>query len=152
MVILALPMKFTQKISPKSFIISHILIFFFGLIFLGVIYYIVNVQYIHSTDPFSNGPVTSRPKSFTLNLDQPDDESLSFNPAILISGRTGPNMDVLISTDNDDQVIEAKSDGSFSLTVNLDEGVNNIKVVSFDSTGDTRETTRLVYFSKEKLQ
>ena len=152
MVILLLSMKLKKKISLKNFIISHILILTTGLIFLGGLYYILNLQYKHSSNSFVNGPVTSKPKSFTLTLNQPEDESLVFNPSILISGKTSPHMDVLISTDNNDWVIEAKSDGTFSQTLTLDEGVNNIKVVVFDQIGDTRETTRLVYFSKEKLQ
>lgn len=143
--------KLTQKISPKHFILSHLLIFIISLIFLGWLYYILNLQYQKSSAPFLNGPVTSRPKSFTLTLDQPADESLVFSPSILVSGKTSPHQDVLISTESRDQVIEAKSDGSFSLTLNLDEEVNDIKVVVFDSTGDTRETDRLVYYSKEKL-
>ena len=145
-------MKLTKKLSTKHFIFSNFLILIIGLIFLFTLYYILNIQYKTSSNPFSNGPVTSKPKSFILDLNQPADETLSFQSSILVSGKTGPHMEVLISTDSDDQVLEAKSDGTFSLTLNLDEGVNNIKVVVFDSTGDTRETMRLVYFSKEKLQ
>lgn len=152
MVILLLLMKLDKKISQKSFFLSHILILMIGLIFLFGLYYILNIQYKSSSDPFSNGPVTSKPKSFTLNLDQPADESLVFTSTILVSGKGGPNMEVLISTDSQDLVIEAKADGTFSQTLNLDEGVNNLKVVAFDSTGDTREADRLVYYSKEKLQ
>lgn len=146
------PMKLRKKISQKHFIISHILILIVGLIFLGGLYFILNIQYKTSSNPFSNGPVTSKPKSFTLTLDQPADETLTFQGSILLSGKTSPHLQVLISTDTDDQVIESKLDGSFSVTLNLDEGVNTIKVVAFDQIGDTRETERLVYYSKEKLQ
>lgn len=152
MVILLLPMKLTKSLSTKNFILSHILILIVGLIFLAGLYFILNVQYKTSPNPFINGPVTSKPKSFTLTIDQPADESLSFKDQILISGKTGPYMSVLISTNQDDQVIEAKFDGSFSLTLNLAEGVNNIKVVAFDQTGDFRELERVIYYSKEKIQ
>lgn len=145
-------MKLGKKLSGKHFIISHILILIVGLIFLGGLYYILNIQYQKSSDPFLYGPVTSKPKSFTLNLDQPADETLTYQEAILLSGKTGSNMEVLISTDTDDQVIKSKPDGTFSLTLNLDTGVNNIKVVAFDQTGDTRELERTIYYSKEKLQ
>ena len=145
-------MKLRKKLSNKHFIVSHLLILIVGLIFLGGLYYILNIQYKISSNPFSNGPVTSKPSSFTLDLAQPADEALTFQGSILLSGKTGPHLQVLISTNTDDQILESKSDGSFSITLNLDEGVNNIKVVVFDSTGDTRETERLVYYSKEKLQ
>lgn len=145
-------MKLGKKISHKHFIISHILILIISLIFLGGLYFILNIQYQKSNNPFLNGPVTSKPKSFTLNLNQPADESLIFESRVLVSGKTGSNMEVLISTDTDDQVIEAKPDGSFSLTLDLALGVNNIKVTAFDQTGDTREAERVIYYSKEKLQ
>ncbi len=145
-------MKLTQKISRKHFIISNILILTISLGFLFGLYFILNIQYKTSSNPFTYGPVTSKPKSFTLDLAQPEDEALLYQSSILLSGKTSPHFQVLISTNEDDQVIEAKSDGSFSATLNLDEGVNNIKVTVFDSTGDTKKVERLVYYSKEKLQ
>ncbi len=145
-------MKLNKKISQKHFIISHILILLFSLSFLFGLYYMLNLQYKKSSNLFLNGPVTSKPKSFTLTVSQPSDESLIFESSILISGKTGPNMEVLISTDTDDLVIETKSDGSFSQTLNLSEGVNNIKIVAFDITGNSRESDRIVYYSKEKIQ
>ncbi len=145
-------MKLTKKISTKSFLVSHILILILGLIFLFGLHYMMNIQYQKSSNLFLNGPVTSKPKSFTLTVNQPSDESLIFESSILVSGKTGPNMEVLISTDTDDLVIKTKSDGSFSQTLNLSEGVNNIKIVSFDITGDSKESDRIVYYSKEKIQ
>lgn len=144
-------MELTKKISSKHFILSHLLILIIGLIFLGGLYYILNIQYQKSISPFSNGPVTSKPKSFTLTLNQPEDEALVFNNQILVSGKSAPFLQVLISTNSLDQVVEAKADGSFSYTLNLEEGVNNIKVAAFDKTGDTREIERVVYFSEEKI-
>lgn len=95
--------------------------------------------------------MTSPPKSLRLSLDQPDDDSLTFQSATVVSGKTAPLLDVLISTDTQDLVIRSKPDGSFSTVLNLDEGVNNITVAIFDSTGDSRVAERTVYFSKEKL-
>lgn len=140
-----------KKIPPKHFFLSQIAILFFGLIFLFAIYYIVYIQYKVSDNSFSNGPVTSAPKSFILNLDQPADNSLVFNSELLISGKTGPSMDTLIYADTQNLVIKSKSDGSFSQSLNLEEGVNNIKVVVFDKEGDSREENRLVFYSKEKI-
>ena len=144
-------MKLHKKLSSKHFFIFNFLILIIGLSFLFGLYYILNIQYKVSSNPFSNGPVTSKPKSFTLDLAQPVDDTLTFKSSILLSGKTSPKIQVLISNNSDNQVIQSKSDGSFSITLNLDEGVNNIKVVVFDSTGDFRETERLVYYSKEKL-
>ncbi len=144
-------MKFLfKKIPPKYFILSQIIIFLLSLIFLLGIHYIVNIQYKISDKPFSLGPVTSKPKSFTLNLDQGDD-GLTYESQMLISGKTGPNMEILIFTNTDNLIIKSKIDGTFSTSLELEEGVNNIKVIVFDTMGDFREETRTVYYSEERI-
>lgn len=144
-------MKLTKKISARHFIISQLFILTAGLIFLGWLYYLLNIQYQQGNKIFLNGPVTSKPKSLILMLDQPDDNTLTFQPSILISGKTGFLSDVLISTDSQDLVIQSKTDGSFSTVLNLDEGVNNITVVVFDPKGESRSSQRSVFYSKEKI-
>ena len=145
-------MKFLfKKIPPKYFLLSQIILLVFTLAFLFGIHYMVNIQYAASDKLFSLGPVTSKPKSFTLDLDQPTLDSLVFDNEILLSGKTGPNMEVLISTDTSNEVIKSKTDGTFSLSLGLKEGINNIKVVVIDSMGDSRQEERTVYYSKEKI-
>lgn len=145
-------MKFLlKKIPPKYFFLSQFAILFFGLLSIFIIHYIVNIQYKVSNNPFSQGPLTSLPKSFTLTLDQPFDNSLVFEDNLLISGKSNPNMKVLIYSDTLDLVVKTKSDGKFSQSLDLEEGVNNIKVVVFDEEGDSREESRTVYYSKEKI-
>lgn len=144
-------MKLRKILSTKHFIISHILILITGLIFLAGLYYILNIQYQPPKELFKMGPVTSLPKTLRLDLDQPDADSLSFSPSIIVSGQTAPSTEVLISTDSDDLVIKSKPDGSFSTIVSLDEGVNKITTSVFDATGDSRSAERTVYYSKEKI-
>ncbi len=86
-----------------------------------------------------------------MDLDQPDDNSLTFQSSIIISGKTAPVIDILITTDSDGLVIKSKSDGSFSTILELNEGVNKITVVVFDATGNSKSSQRTVYYSKEKL-
>ncbi len=144
-------MKLTRKLSKKVFFISQLLILIFGLIFIGGLYYILNIQYEEPNRPFLAGPVTTPPKSLRLDLDQPEPDILSYSPSIIVSGKTGPSREVLIFTDTDDLVIKSKADGSFSTVLNLDEGVNKITAVVFDATGDFRSAERIVYYSKEKI-
>lgn len=143
--------KFSKKLSFKQFIFSQSLILFISLIFLTGLYYILNIQYQEPNKPFLHGPITSPPKSLRLDLDQPDQDSLSYQSSIIVSGKTGPLKEVLISHDAQDVVIKSKSDGSFSTVINLDEGENRIVAVVFDVTGDTRSAERTVYYSREKL-
>jgi len=111
----------------------------------------VSIQYQKPKNLFLYGPVTTLPKSLLLDLGSPDQDTLSFSSSIIVSGKTGPKKDVLISTDTNDLVIQSKPDGSFSTVLDLDEGVNRIIVAVFDSIGDSRVAKRTVYFSKEKI-
>ena len=144
-------MKFTKKLSTKQFFFFHLLILITTLTLFFGLYYILNIQYQKSTNPFSNGPITTPPKSLRLDLDQPDDDILTYQSSIIISGKTSPLMDVLIFTDSQDLVIKSKPDGSFTIILNLDPGTTKIVAAVFDQTGDSRTTQRTVYYSKEQL-
>lgn len=144
-------MKLTHKIPTKLFVISNLLILILGLIFLFMLYYVLNIQYQKSTTPFSQGPVTSTPKSLRLDLDQPEDDTLTFQSSIIVSGQTSSVKDVLVYSDSENLVIKSNSKGSFSTVLNLKEGINVITVAVFDNSGDSRSITKTVYYSKEKL-
>lgn len=143
--------RLTGKLSTKQFIFSQLAILILGLIFLGGLYYILNLQYTQPKDRFMAGPVTTAPRTLRIDLDEPDDNSLVFSPKINISGTTSPNLDVLVSTDSSDVVVTSDSKGKFSTSIDLDEGPDDIKVVVFDATGDSRMAERNVYYSKEKI-
>lgn len=144
-------MKLNKNLSGNQFILSQLLILIASLTFLFGLFYILNIQYKRSDNPFSNGPLTLPPKTLRLDLDHPDDDGLSFQSSIIVSGKTAPLKEVLIFTDSQDLVITSKKDGSFSTILNLDEGVNRVVAVVFDSLGDTRSIERTVYYSKEKI-
>lgn len=141
-----------KQLPTKVFVLFTVSIFTSGLIFIASLYYLLNVQYQAPT-VYSKlaGPVTTQPKSLRIDLDRPDNDTLSFDQSIVVSGKTGPNMAVLIMKDSQDFIIKAKPDGSFSTIINLIEGVNKITAVVFDSAGDSRSSERTVYYSKEKI-
>lgn len=119
---------------------------------MASLYYYLNVRYQPSSNPYSLGlPVTSAPKSLRLDLDQPDDDLLTFSKTIIVSGQTGPNMDILISSQFRDLIVKSSTEGKFSTIFDLEEGVNEISVVVFDATGDTRTAESTVYYSEEKI-
>lgn len=144
-------MNLSKKLSAKQFITSQLLILTLGLSFLLGLYYILNIQYQKSKNPFLDGPVTTQPKTLRLDLDNPEDDSLTFQNSIIISGKTAPLKEVLIFTHSQDLVLTSKKDGSFSTVLNLIEGENNIVAVVFDAVGDTKSIERTVFYSKEKI-
>ena len=119
--------------------------------FLTGVYYILNIQYQNPKNIFLNGPVTKPPKTLRLDLEQPVQNTLSYQSSTVVSGNAGSSKDVLISTDTEDLVIKSNSDGSFSTVLNLVEGVNRITAIVFDSTGESRSAERTIYYSKEKI-
>lgn len=145
-------MKLNSKMSGNIFILTQFLILISALAFLAGLFYVLNIQYKKPSTPFSNGPVTTKPSSFTLDLSQPSDQTLSFNSSILVSGRTLPKIHVLISTETSDDVVQSKADGTFSYTLDLIEGVNSLEVTAFDPSGDFRSVSRTIYYSKEKIE
>lgn len=140
-----------KRLSTKTFVFTQILILALSLGFLYGLYYILNQdQRLNGTYSSSGGPVTSQPNTLTLELQQPDDNVLTFQSSVIVSGTTSPNSEVLISG-YQDIVTKSKPDGSFSTVFNLSEGANLITVAVFDSTGDQRSVVRSVYYSKEKI-
>lgn len=144
-------MKLKNKLRTKYFILANLIILFTGLILLGGLYYILNIQYQKPKTPFSNGPVTTQPKSLLLDLEQPEENSLIFTDFAVVSGKTSPSKEVLIYSNGDNLIVKSKPDGSFSSKIDLDPAENKITVVVFDSTGESRSTERTVYYSKEKI-
>lgn len=144
--------KLNAKLPTKYFVLSQIIIVIAGLLFALWLYYILYLEYQPQNQySLKFGPVTSVPKTLRIDLDEPDDYTLSFKSSILISGKTKSKTEVLISTDTEDQIIQSKSDGSFSYILNLDEGINRITAVVFDEVGEVRQVERTVYYSKEKI-
>lgn len=144
-------MKLHKKIPGKYFVLANLIILFTGLIFLGVLYFIVNIQYQKPQTSFSNGPVTTKPRSLLLDLEQPEEDSLTFTDSVVVSGNTSLSSEVLIYTGTNDLIIKSKPDGRFSTEVDLEEGENNITVATFDQTGQSKSLNRTVYYSKEKI-
>lgn len=144
-------MKLGKKLSSKQFVLFNFFVLIFGLIALSGLYYILNIQYQKSDNPFLAGPVTSAPKTLRLDLAQPNEDILTFESSVIVSGTTSPQKDVLIFSDSKNLVIKSKNDGSFSTVLDLDEGVNKITVTVYDSNGDTRLVQRTIFYSKEKI-
>lgn len=140
------------RLTRKQFMLSQILILAVGLFLIITLYYLVNIQYRQTANPYSQGlTVTTSPKSLRIDLDQPDNDLLTFSQTVIVSGQTGPNMDVLISSQSEDLIVKSTPDGKFSTIFDLTAGVNEISVVVFDATGDTRSAERTVYYSEEKI-
>ncbi len=140
----------SKKLSTTSFIISMLVILFIGGAFLTALHLFVNPK----ANPITSEnyqPVTSKPVSVTLDLSSPDDDLLVFDNNLLVSGKTTPGALVLITLNDENQMIMASNNGDFSLTVKLGPTVNQLAVSSFDNSGNYKSESRTIYYSVEKL-
>lgn len=140
----------TKEIGTTFFTISMIILLLAGLGFFMYLNFFVNP----TTSPLTTTtytPVTTNPVSLTLNLSSPDDNLLTFDPNLLVSGQTSANVLVLITINENNQILNASKQGDFSQTVKLTLGVNQVIVSVFDNQGNYKSEARSIYYSEEKL-
>lgn len=139
-----------KTLSARFFVFSMLGIFIVSLLLLGGLYLFINQETLKKEE-MSTSPVTSEPVSLTLNLSSPDEGQLAFEPDILIQGKTSPNSLVLLSAEEKDTTVETTHDGNFSFTLKLLTGLNNLTITVFDSLGNSKSESRMVYYSQEKI-
>lgn len=146
------PSFFDKEISAQHFIISQFLLLVLGLSFFLGIYF-----YLNKDNPkvnFKNYyPVTRKPTSLNLEINNPDDEIIVSDKNLIISGSTEPFTTLVISnlTSEENLGLEANQKGEFSKIIPLEIGVNIIKLTAFDSSGNSKEEIRTIYFTQEKI-
>jgi hypothetical protein len=142
--------------TPDSYLSSKVvylvlgIVFILGLIFIGTYKYLL-IKDENNLNQSMMTPVTKAPLSFTLDVNNPDDESLLFDNNLTVNGKTSPKSNVVVFTDETNQLLEADGNGSFSANLTLKKGLNNINVTAFDKDGNQKIVTRIVYYSEEKL-
>lgn len=140
----------SKKLSTTIFTLSMIILFTVGVAFLISLHVLVNPA-VNQVAIKDYQPVTSKPISLTLDLSSPDDNSLVFDNNLLVSGKTTSGAMVLITLNDDNQLIDAGNQGNFSLTIKLQLGGNQLIISSFDNLGNYKSESRTIYYSEEKL-
>ena len=140
-----------KKLPLKAFILSQGLILLTGLAFIAIIYYLLNIAGATPSKFKDYSPVTSAPKSFNLEINNPDDQILIPDKSIVVSGNTTAGTTVIVTLGNNNLALEANSKGEFSTVLNLVPAVNEITITAFDTLGNTKSDSRTVYQSEEKI-
>lgn len=138
-----------KVLSKKVSILSLFLILIAGLAFIFYLNNLVNPSTAQNWQ--LNLPVTSNPVTFDLEINNPDDQTISFDKTILVSGQTAPGAVVLISTLSNDTEVDANQAGDFSKEITLDPGLNELYISSFDVEGHSKQVKRTIYYSMEQL-
>lgn len=140
-----------KVLTSGQFLSSMMTVLAVGLAFLGVLYYLVNQDYLFRGPKYQD-PVTTAPISLYLELTSPDDDSYSTSNTIVVSGKTIPEATVAMISQSDNEVLSANEIGEFSKVFPLDKGLNLITVTSYDNKGNAKSVTIHVYYSSEEIE
>ena len=103
-----------------------------------------------SPTPFAAATPTPAPQ-VSLTLESPVNDYLATESSILVKGIAKPGDTVVISTNLEDQVLTAGSNGSFSQTISLEEGENTLTVTSYGPGRKEESLQKTVIYTKESL-
>lgn len=107
-----------------------------------------------ASEPISVPEVVSPtpvPPAFSLNLFMPEDNSISDQEKIEVSGETAPEAIVVILYQKGEKILEADEEGLFTTEIDLEGGVNEIRITAYDQEGNEEEKTVTVVFSTAEI-
>jgi len=94
---------------------------------------------------------TPAPEELSLALTSPEDNSISSEEKIEVSGKTAPEATVIILYQGGEKIIQADEGGNFSSEITLVGGANEIKITAYDQNGNEVSKTLNVVYSTAEL-
>lgn len=129
-----------------------------GLIAAGVAFYLY--QMTKTIPPSKNQPISIQTnispspapniQNF-LTIENPKDESVTDSKIITISGKTEPGATIIVTTENNDQVVNAAANGDFVLTNTIEKGTNIFQITAIFTNGEEKKVTRTITYSTESF-
>jgi hypothetical protein len=101
-----------------------------------------------SKNPIASSTPTPFSK-FGLSIAKPENEIVSVDNKITISGLTNPEANLVISAEEKDYFPTIAKDGTFEKEIDLIGGVNQILISSFDTTGRSIDEKLTIIYSSE---
>lgn len=86
-----------------------------------------------------------------LTVDQPSDESVFSTRSITISGKATKNSTVIASTLSTDQAGTVSNDGSYSLTITLDDATNPLYITAIFPDGTEQKVVKVVTYTTQSF-
>ncbi|MBI4029180.1 MAG: hypothetical protein HY376_02340 [Candidatus Blackburnbacteria bacterium] len=85
----------------------------------------------------------------TLLVVKPQNNAVVSTNKINVEGSSAPNSTVVVATNDSEAILQTGKNGEFTGNVELSGGPNEIKVTSFDMSGNESSTTLTVVYSTE---
>lgn len=96
-------------------------------------------------------PAGSASTGMTLSLSSPEDETLSNNNKVTVSGKTSAGAVVALIFETGEKIIQADNTGSFSTEIALEGGYNFISVTAYDAAGNTASDNVVVTYTTVRI-
>lgn len=135
-------------------VILSVIAIIVGLIAAAIAFYLY--QMTKTLPESSNKPITINSANTPtptpnddnfLTVDSPKDESVFDTKTIKISGKTIPNSTIVVSTENNNQVVNPAQNGDFSLNETIGEGTSIIQVTAIFPNGNEKQVSRTVTYT-----
>ncbi len=97
-----------------------------------------------TTTPLSNGTIFVR-------VTEPNDESLTAKRTISVKGSTNPENIVVVSSNLEDIQIKPNQEGSFSTSIDIDAGANEIVTRAIAPDGNEALDIKTITYSTEEF-
>jgi hypothetical protein len=99
----------------------------------------------------SQNPSTDIEKKEFINITSPENNSLVFINKTTITGTTTPKSNIVIATSTNTFTGKSDQDGKFEISINLEGGLNIIKISAIDSENNQKDTSINVTYSTAKI-
>lgn len=103
-------------------------------------------------------PIISLPKptaplqpTVFLSIDNLQNESVTDKKILNINGKTNLDATIILSTLTNDQVVSPATNGNFSLTTSLNNGVNQITIIAIGADGTETKKTLIITYTTEQF-
>ncbi len=96
-------------------------------------------------------PAPLSDKAHLLKIDNPKNEGVFDKKLISVSGKTVSGASLIISTEDNDQVVKPASNGDFTLTTTIPDGTSILQIKAIFPDGTEKKETRTVTFSTESF-
>jgi len=102
------------------------------------------------TEEVVTTPTPPISEEFSLIINSPEDESISKEEKIEVTGKTAPEATLVILYQEGEKIIQADSQGNFSSEITLVGGANQIEITAYNESGnEISKTISVVYTTAE---
>jgi hypothetical protein len=90
-------------------------------------------------------------EKLTLKILSPENNALVNEAKIKITGKTLPNINIVILSEENENILQSDEQGQFIQEITLASGTNEIKISAFDNNGAETNTTLDLVYSKSEI-